>query len=141
MKNTLSRFSLVSALLFGLAMQTGPARADDLSSEAVNTLLKDKTVFAWHEKGRFTFTSFFAADGTVKQLTEKGAKQNGTWLVESDGTLCVNWPTSGNSVCGKLQANSDGSYKRFQVNPRNLMGGNIHLVTFKRFESGNSQGL
>jgi len=142
MNHTLSRVSLVTALLFGFATQTGLAQASgDLSAEAVNTLLKDKTVFAWHEKGRFNFTSYFAADGSVKQANEKGENLSGSWRVDGDGTLCVTWAGRGDPNCGKLQANGDGTYKRMLVNSRNLMGGAIHFATFKRFESGNSQGL
>jgi hypothetical protein len=142
MKHTTTRVSLVPVLLIGLAMHAGLVQASsDLSAEAVNTLLKDKTVFAWHERGRFNFTNFFAADGTVKQVNEKGEKLSGSWSVDSSGTLCVTWTDSSDSNCGKLQANGDGTYKRMRSNPRNLIGGAIHFVTFKRFENGNSQGL
>ena len=142
MNHTLSRVSLVPALLLGLAMQTGLAQASgDLSAEAVNTLLKDKTVFAWHERGRFNYTNFFAADGSVKQANEKGENLSGSWRVDGDGTLCVTWAGRSDPNCGKLQANGDGTYKRMLVNSRNLMGGAIHFATFKRFENGNPQGL
>jgi hypothetical protein len=115
--------------------------ADKLSAEAVKTLLTDKTVFARQEKGRYNFTNYFAADGSAKQLTDTGEKKTGTWHVESDGTLCVTWVGDAESVCGPLIPAGAGQYKRMRVNPRNLMSGTVHIVTYQRFESGNTQGL
>lgn len=113
----------------------------NLSAEDVKALLTDKTVFAKHEKGGYNFVGYFGPDGVAKQLTDKGEKKTGIWRVESDGTLCVSWVGDADSVCGPLIATSDGKYKRMRTNPRNIMAGSIHLVTFERFESGNSKGL
>lgn len=131
--------SVVALLLASQAFSV--QAADTLSAEAVKALLTDKTVVARHEKGRYNFTNYFAADGSAKQLTDTGERKSGTWRVESDGTLCVTWVGDADSVCGPLVASSGGKYKRMRVNPRNLMAGSMHIATFERFENGNTQGL
>ncbi|MDQ1314378.1 MAG: hypothetical protein QG662_487 [Pseudomonadota bacterium] len=113
----------------------------NLSAEDVKALLTDKTAFAKHEKERYNYVNYFAPDGSAKQLTDKGEKKTGTWHVESDGALCVSWAGDADSICGPLIASGEGQYKRMRTNPKNLMGGLIHVITFERFENGNSKGL
>jgi hypothetical protein len=125
-----------------LASQVFSAQAGvNLSAEEVKALLSDKTVFAKHEKDRYTFIDYFAPDGSAKQLADTGEKKTGSWRVESDGTFCVSWVGDSDPVCGPLIASGEGQYKRMRINPRNIMGGLIHVVTFQRFENGNSKGL
>lgn len=125
-----------------LAIQPFSSQAGgNLSAEDVKILLTDKTVLAWHEKGRYNFTNYFASDGSAKQLTDKGDKLTGTWHVDSAGTLCVSWVGDATSVCGPLIASGDGKYKRMRTSPGNIMSSLTHIVTFERFESGNSKGL
>ena len=136
----------ISGLKFGLALLlAGLAHSSlasgQLSQDEVKALVTDKTVFAWHERGKYKYTNYFAPDGSVKQQTEKGKKNSGTWKVESDGGLCVAWTGAIDTVCGPLVTVGNGTYKRMRSNPRNLMGGLIHFTTFERFENGNSQGL
>ena len=125
-----------------LASQVFSSQAGgNLSAEEVKVLLTDKTVFAKHQIDKSSYINYFAPDGSAKQLTDKGEKKNGTWRLESDGTLCVSWVGDADPICGPLVASTEGQYKRMRKNPRNIMAPTIHITTFERFENGNSKGL
>jgi hypothetical protein len=132
------------SVLVGLPIFVAAAAShaeDTLSAEEVKALVTDKTVHARHMKQNYNFTNFFAQDGAVRQVTEAGEKKTGTWRVESDGALCVSWAGEVDPTCGAVIDIGGGKYKRMRVNPRNIMAGSIHVVTFERIESGNPQGL
>ncbi len=125
-----------------MAVLALPAQAGgQLSVEEVRALLTDRTVHARHEKDRYNFRNYYAPDGSAKQLTDQGEKKSGTWRLDSDGTLCVQWEGAAEATCGPLIALGDGRYKRMRTNPKNIMGGLTHIVTFERFENGNPGGL
>lgn len=129
---------VLAALAMGLALAQ-PARAGgDLSQDEVKTLLSGNTVSATHHAKGYSFTMYLSPDGVARQVTSQGDKDEGAWLVRSDGDLCVNFR---DEICGPLIPLGDGRYKRMRHNPKNIMAGDIHIVTFEKVEPGNPGGL
>lgn len=129
---------VLAALAMGVALAQSAHGADKLKQDETKALLSGNTVSATHHAKGYSFTMFMAPDGTARQVTSKGDKAEGTWLVRSDGDLCVNFR---DEVCGPLIPLGDGRYKRMSHNPRNMLAADVHIVTFEKVEPGNPGGL
>jgi hypothetical protein len=141
--NTMPLIKGLATLAFGLVfgpLLAQPAHAGGpLSQDEVKALLSGNTVSGKHEKGRYSFQSYFAPDGVLRQVRDNGEKLQGSWMVRSDGDLCANFGEG--DVCGPILPLGGGQYKRMQLNPRNVMAGDIHLATILKVEPGNPGGL
>lgn len=97
-------------------LSTGVYAAETLDAEAIKKLLTGNTVHGLAPNGN-TQKNYFAPDG--KTFRQVGGKiLEGTWVVNEDGTQCVEGMPGG---CAKIVRNDDGTYDRVAT------GGGIRL--------------
>ena len=131
------RFSitLLSILFLVVAWAPSVNAESNLSADEVRRLFSDKTVEGEVVRLKRRFKAYYSADGIFK-----GIKQQGEWKVTEEGQHCLRYGEKKEWSCGIVMAAEDGSFKKYlpAATPNEK---NIHIVTFHKFTTGNTDGL
>ncbi|TNF92531.1 MAG: hypothetical protein EP297_13235 [Gammaproteobacteria bacterium] len=111
-------------LMIGISFQANAGNV--LSADEIKALITGKTVHAKHEKKGFTFSAYFAEDGSAIRKWKGGELQDGKYSFK-DNMHCIN--VGGGDKCATIEDNGDGTYKR-------LKGGKKHFITWQRIVDG-----
>lgn len=118
--------SVIVALVFMAGASFQANAGNVLSADEIKTLITGKTVHAKHEKKGFTFSVYFAEDGSAIRKWKNDKLQNGKYSFK-DNMHCIN--VGGGNKCATIEDNGDGSYKR-------LGGGKKHKITWMKVVDG-----
>ena len=118
--------SAIIALVFMVSASFQASAGKVLSADEIKTLIAGKTVHAKHEKKGFSFSIYFAEDGSAIRKWKDGELQKGKYLFK-DNMHCIN--VGGGDKCATIEANGDGSHKR-------LKNGKKHVITWTKIVDG-----
>ncbi len=127
--------SVISLLLFQSI--SFPAAAAELSGEEVSELLSGNTVEAVHAIKGFPIITFFATDGTFRQLRDS-QPERGTWSIDNNGYLCTDREGWGGEC--RLITHEGTVWKAYGI-PKNLMKQRRLKRTFNKILPGNPYQL
>jgi hypothetical protein len=120
----------LQSILITLVLMAGASfqanAGNPLSAEEIKTLITGKTVHAKHEKKGFTFSVYFAEDGSAIRKWKNDELQNGKYTFK-DNMHCIN--VGDGDKCATIEDNGDGSYKR-------LKNGKKHMITWTKVVDG-----
>lgn len=119
---------LIMALVMVFFFISKPVLSADLSVGEITAIYSEKTVNGYHHKRDFSFTRYFASDGTIIGVSDKKGKRKGKWKAQTN-KLCLQW-NGGKDRCRKIE--KDGDVMR-QFDKK----GNKNTVTYKTFVDGN----
>ena len=129
---------MLTILLLAFGLST--AEAKDLTGDEIRALFSGKTIHSYHERKDFDIVAFYAPDGTVR-MERKGDTWTGKWRIDGNNIcLQLNDPYSGvprKERC-RIIAEEDGVYKKYKVKDN---GNRVHIITYRKFEDGNTAGL
>ncbi len=131
---------IAPAIVFSLLLFQSlpcPAAGADLSGDEVSELVSGNTVEAIHPAKGISIITFFATDGTFRQLMDN-QPERGNWSVDANGQLCT-YREGWGGEC-RLIAREGEVWKAYKI-PRNLMKQRNHKRTFNRILPGNPYQL
>ena len=110
-----------------------------LSGDEVQSLFSGKTVKGYHEKKKYSFTSYYEPAGTFRSYQGEVIEPRlGKWWVNSSGDICIRWQGESQDLCRKMMTDDDGHYRKVLVKPS---GKQILVVSFESFVDGNVHDL
>ena len=126
---------LLSLLFLAVAWAPSVNAERNLSADEVRQLFSDKTVEGEVVRLKRRYKAYYSADGVFK-----GIRAHGEWKVTEDGQHCLRYGEKTVWSCGIIMAAEDGSFKKYlpAATPNEK---NIHIVTFHKFTTGNTDGL
>lgn len=106
-----------------------------LSGDEVQSLFSGKTVKGYHEKSKYSFTSYYEPSGTFRSYQgEEIEPRLGKWWINSSGDICIHWEDESQDLCRKMITDDNGHYRKVLVKPN---GKQILIVSFESFVDGN----
>lgn len=122
--------------LTGTTKQVSLADIKDgkLSPDNIRGLFSNRTARGYHHLKKFSFSRFFAADGTLTGNHERKGKRTGSWSVSTEG-LCVDLGKG--SRCREIVKENGKIYK--YVTKGN--GNRVKAITYQEFLDGNPDKL
>ena len=111
--------------------------AKDLNGEEVKALISDKTVESKYPRKGFSITTYYALDGTFRQI-KKGEFRKGSWCIDSNRQLCST--AEGGSGSCRLIAKEGDSWKAYKI-PVNVMKPRKHERTILKIVDGTPNNL
>jgi hypothetical protein len=110
-----------------------------LSSDEVQVLFSGKTVKGYHEKRKYSFTSYYEPTGIFRSYQGEAKEPRlGKWWVNSSGDICIHWEGESQDLCRKMMTDDDGHYWKVLVK---RSGKQILIVSFESFVDGNMYDL
>ena len=108
-----------------------------MSAEDVKSLVTNKTAKGVHLKKSFSYTIYFAPDGSLHQIKTNGDERKGEWEVKDNGKHCVTWDDSDRTFCRFVRDNGDQTYTKIKVK---YSGKEIPILIWRDFSDGNNLG-
>jgi hypothetical protein len=115
-----------------LSLATTASGADAMNADQVQALFAGKTAAVTVVANGLGQRTYFAKDGKLAQVNDKGERRSGTWRVDAGGSQCILW-SGEKEVCDKIVPQGNGIYQRYR--------GAKHIVTINKIVDGNPYDL
>ena len=101
------KFTMAAMTLTAAALAAQPAMAKDLRGDAFITALNGNTLTGKLPDGK-PFNLYFLPGGQASYQETAGQTHFGTWKLDENGDVCVQWAPGGQMANGCFQVSLDG---------------------------------
>jgi hypothetical protein len=125
-------FLLISSMTLLISSMT--ASAADVRGDQFITEMDGNTLSGTNASG-LAFNLYFLAGGQVTYTNVAGARVNGTWHLDQNGDVCIQWPRPVDAMAGCFRMSIDGDtviWRSAKASGRGVLRGNVADSFLKR---------